>query len=529
MQQFPNESTEHVKASDFESQLDKLQFNKEYFLLEIFSALDQKRGYSLTKEEITNIQDSDFMSLVEFKQYVDANGGDKFLISLFQKGVEGLKRDFHNQQNKLKQNVALLTSGGKKAKNFKESAFAKKLTKTAYDLDVDLQDLTFEQAFDRNLYSEKLQPTLKGAAEYGLSWHEYRNRSSRMAKVKRKTEAEGATKSLKTDLYKTPDVTVTKKGGTEAKVNPQPERIQPKAEKKETTGTIEKDLIHAERELKKLISKSPYKEFNFQITRNPSSTSVLSEDGTREVSIVAMRVPGGYHFKVNTIDSPNINDAVLKAKAVLDTLIREKAAKVETTKKEATEEAENFEKVQREQYLEEVKSFLSQISSDEIKIVPQNEYVLVGGVKIPADYTIVIAKKLYYAKLDTQRKVLRVSFLRASSEGNGFLKGAEIRLEFPMTDEKRQDFIRKLKELPGRAQQIEKFFADFTKTAKAYFDASPQQDSFLIVGNTVSIYSDGKTVKTINLFEENGEFLFRFDNKSYKNIIDAIRAVEAKN
>jgi len=205
----PEGSSEQLKtAATFERDLARLEFNEKAVADEMFGILSQSQynAYTLVRGEVLGKlhPESDPMTREQFDAYVAKQGGKKFLEQIFMRGKAGLakefresKKDFEKQKEMVSLYETAKLSGEEpsmfvtpKDRNFGESGVADKIRAAGEKFGIKGADifnkLTFEQAFDSGLvYSDSFSASAKGAAEYGLSWFEYRNRSERTARLER--------------------------------------------------------------------------------------------------------------------------------------------------------------------------------------------------------------------------------------------------------------------------------------------------------------------------------------------------------
>lgn len=189
------EKLENNRAETFEGQLNELKFDGEALKKQMYFILvDAKSSaFTLMKGEIQGKRGESYMpTMPEFENYIEKHGGSKFLQSIFERGLTGLKNDFNRQKYKLQKNLNSI----KRRESFAKSKMAEKLARVADEVGVNLMDLSFEDAYNHGLYLDALSPTISGVAEYGLSWWEYKNRGARMAKLERESESKKSTTEL---------------------------------------------------------------------------------------------------------------------------------------------------------------------------------------------------------------------------------------------------------------------------------------------------------------------------------------------
>lgn len=211
-------SESRSRSASFEKDLVKLEFNEEDVANSMFDVLSKANynAFTLIRGEIKGELNPTSVPPItrdQFNAYIRKQGGRKFLEQIFLRGKAALsgnfrrlKKDFETTKSAiieydfekstgLSDEDMLLT---RKEKNLAQSGFADKIREAARKLKVDnFADMTFSKAFDSGMvYGDFFEPSAKGAAEYGLSWFEYRNRKGRQAKLKRAELARKQTEKL---------------------------------------------------------------------------------------------------------------------------------------------------------------------------------------------------------------------------------------------------------------------------------------------------------------------------------------------
>ncbi len=365
----PSSSPEIKNAAlDFNKNLDALKYDEAKIADEMYEVLSGTLGYSLIKSEILNVADPSMKKITreDFDKYVQSQGGSKFLKEIFARGVVGLRGDFKKQKEKFASSVKTLQLGqdlegigikmpseppegdfalNPNELNFYNSGVAKKIFSAASFNAISKKEigkLTFEQAYNsERVYSQYLTPTIKGAAEYGLSWFEYTNRTKRQAKVRRTAVA--------TDVAKASPKPTLASLNRDAKLDPkippvglsgQPvEAAKPKKTLEQARNELESNIIP---KIETLLREPEVAKYGVKIERDKEGRVVKLVDskGDVVVSIAVLRGgDDGVVFSVSgvRIDISDPNEAFEAVKKRLFDKLRSKERAQEKQLAEAGE------------------------------------------------------------------------------------------------------------------------------------------------------------------------------------------------
>lgn len=407
------------KAADFSKNLNSLKFDERDLQNEMSKILAKSVGYSLIKGEIANKADASMTEINAWnvESYVKEQGGQEFLKKIYEKGVAGLRNSFNNQKTKLKANIALLLSDKKdfKTESFKDSKVAEDIRRVATECNVEVADLTFEQAYEHGLFSNSLKPTMKGVAEYGLTWFEYSNRATRQAKLKRKKQSASVS-----------DETTISTDKEDKKGPEKPVKLDKKLPKIEAKGegeSSEKKLRDAKEEL--LTIGKPYLEdlVSGMVKRNPdlnlqmkveiinngmSLRLVDGEDVVLAVNII--RVPGGepiFVCNMREFRSGNEEKVWDEAQKKLGRYVEHKRFVVQDVK----DRKANLEKKENQVWKDDAKGFILSLDGRS-GISVQNDsdgverYFGDENYKVPSNFVIYVGGNRYNAELNVGKKAL---------------------------------------------------------------------------------------------------------------------------
>lgn len=192
----PSPAPEASEGLSFEAQFEKslkdLKFDAQATTDASYELLSKTRGYSLLRGEIAGKRDASAtpISKDQVKAYIEQQGGEKYLREVFDRGRTMLQKGFEDQVKRFPDYLKLLSEGeGRKAENFRESVFGKKLaamtkkyqSKGAEDLG---GRVTFANAVKEGVFD--LKPDLEHVVRHGFTYFEYKNRKQRLAVLKRK-------------------------------------------------------------------------------------------------------------------------------------------------------------------------------------------------------------------------------------------------------------------------------------------------------------------------------------------------------
>lgn len=402
------------KASGFLDNLSKLKFDEKALKDEMYKVLSNPRGYSLVKGEIVNKVDASMSSINvwDLDAYIEESGGEDFLKEIYNRGVAGLKKDFEKQKQKLKKNIAVLQSDRKdfSTKSFQDSKLAENIRRVAEASSVDVKDLTFEQAFNHNLFGNYLRPTMQGVAEYGLTWLEYKNRASRKAILKRKEQealiskqdVEEAAKSNKGTYKEDPK-------GPEAKVEVPKSTPKPKVEASEEGLTLKfaKELLVgvAKPYIEEFIAKKyPASKLQIEFVNNGTTLRVMDGDNyVASISAVKDSI-GHYGFQCNQRIFVDLDKALPESEGQIRRYMENKKYREEIRK----EDQDARDKKEKEEWFELAMDFILSINGvDSISVMKDSH----GYTKFPygtvkTNVVVSINKSHFYGELDFNKKAI---------------------------------------------------------------------------------------------------------------------------
>ncbi len=467
-----------VKASDFDNKLNELKFDGKGLKNEMYDILAKSKGYSLIRGEVVNKEDAsmDEINVWDLDAYVEENGGEDFLKQIYEKGVAGLKKDFENQKQKLKNNISVLQSDKKdfRTRSFKESRLAAKILEVAAASNVEVEDLTFEQAFNHNLYSDSLRPTLKGVAEYGLTWFEYKNRNARKAALKRKKQAEevskdNADRKLEKIDYK---VRVEPKDSEVMVKVPKTSKVEKRDEELES---LDSQMRSAKEQLRDIgavylqdFIRETYPKYNFnvEIINNGSSLRVMDgEKVVAAINIVRDNFKALFTCNMRNFDIMvgSLDEAIAKIKRYVKNKEIEKAT--------AKEEKDASEKAESKEWFSKAEEFVLSVNGiDEIKVDKDSHGFtrLFGRDTIKTNVVITVDKHTFYGELNAEKKslILRTPLVLTSKETNK--AGVNTVHEFesvPLDDlTDRQKLVEDLKKMPEKYHAAEEKMIETIKS-----------------------------------------------------------------
>ena len=455
-----------IKASDFDKKLNELKFDGKELKNEMYAVLARSNGYSLIRGEIVNKEDAsmDSINVWDLDAYVEESGGDQFLKDIYEKGVAGLKKDFENQKEKLKKNISVLQSDKKdfRTRSFKESLFAAKILEVAAASNVGVEDLTFEKAFNHNLFSDSLRPTLKGVAEYGLTWFEYKNRNTRKAALKRKQQSEdvsGGTTDRKLE-----------KVDYKLKVEPKGHEVMvkiPKLPKVENEGeSLDSQVRSAKEELRDIgvvymneIIKETYQKSDFKVEIFNNGSSLRVMDGERAIiSINIVRDNYKVFFTCNMrnfdLMKGAMDEAMVRIKRYVNTKEHERL--ITQDEKDAREKEESKE------WFSKAEEFVLSVNGiDDIKIIKDSHGFtrFFGKDTVKTNVIITVDRHIFYGELNFDKKslIMRVPIVLSSKDTNK--SGVNAIHEFESVSlgdlADKDKLLEDLKKLPGKYHTVE--------------------------------------------------------------------------
>ncbi len=450
-----SEGNEHVKAADFEENLNSVQFDEKAVKDEMYEILKNSKGFTKIRDEMfaeanhagqgTRVDD------VDVQDYVRKQGGEIFLKQIYNRGLAGLRRDFRNQKAKLKTNIARLNSDKDdfKTRSFQKSGLAEKIRDVAKESGVSVQDLTFEQAFDKNLFGDYLRPNIKGIVEYGLSWYEYSNRVTRKAALARRKQSKDIALAV---------VPVEKGEERPVKV-PKPPEVRPQESgetDQQTYDQAQHDLVLvAEPRLQRFIADN-YTNTGFKFTFSNNMNVLKIMNGEDDVAIISIKreLGGGVVFIFNRNQFTDINQACDKAIVQLKSYVKRKNQEFEVAR-QAAEADEVLRKAnEHEERQSRVRQFLLSNNGKDNMEVAENT----GGpieamsASIKCDFMVRVGgSRVYYGELNEKATTIKFKAFMFINNVQTVVPLGLIQFN-NLVDE--GDIIRKIKKLPSIYDQL---------------------------------------------------------------------------
>ncbi|MCX6735168.1 MAG: hypothetical protein NTZ25_04665 [Candidatus Peregrinibacteria bacterium] len=467
-----------VKASDFDKKLNELKFDEKALKTEMYEILANSQGYSLIRGEINDVSDASNKKFgqAHLDSYVIEQGGTDFLKQVYEKGVAGLKKDFENQKQKLKKNISVIQSDKKdfRTQSFKESRLAAKIIEVAAASNVEVEDLTFEQAFNHNLFSDSLKPTIKGVAEYGLTWFEYKNRNARKAALKRKEQSRDVSEETTDRKLEKVDYNVkVEPKGPEVMVKlPKPRKVEKKDEERESLDHKMKSAKEQLSDIGKvylqdLVEKN-YSKYNFKVELINNGSSLIVLDGEKRVSgINLVRDTFKPIFTCNMRNFDLMDGSLMESVAQIKRYVKNRELEAVIKK----DEQQAREKIDGKEWFSKAEEFVLSVNGiDDVKVDKDSHGFtrLFGKDVIKTNVVITVDKHTFYGELNIEKRslVLRTPLVLTSKEtGNSGVNSVH---EFDaitlgdLTDKKK--LVEDLKKMPEKYHAAEQKIIQTMKT-----------------------------------------------------------------
>lgn len=197
MSEVPGKGPELKKSpeKEFQKQIESIAYNRKDITEKAYKMLSLEARFSLTKREITGQPDAEIVfTQDQMEKYFDALGGDKFLENMFEKGKNGLTKEFAKKRKDfegLRKKIKAIEDAGETYDDLIVTLDNPEAI-ILFDHAARLHEKKLSQLSFEEFYGDSLEPSSQEIVDKGLTWWENHNKVAREGALKRR-EAQAET------------------------------------------------------------------------------------------------------------------------------------------------------------------------------------------------------------------------------------------------------------------------------------------------------------------------------------------------